>query len=168
MYNFLKNRKADYCTQKQEVLEEITEIYHEHNGVDGYRRMKVYLERKGYNLSNLTIHKYMNDELRLYSIVRKKRPDYRKSTAHQVFDNLLKQKFSADAINEKWCTDFTYLFLTDGSKRYNCSILDLHDRSVIASITDKNITADLAIRPSSGTLANTHTGLPSAITASNV
>lgn len=25
-YNFLKNRKADYCTQKQEVLEEITEI----------------------------------------------------------------------------------------------------------------------------------------------
>lgn len=108
--------------------------------------MKVYLERKGYNLSNLTIHKYMNGELGLYSIVRKKRPDYRKSTAHQVFDNLLEQKFSADAINEKWCTDFTYLFLTDGSKRYNCSILDLHDRSVIASITDKNITADLAIR----------------------
>lgn len=108
--------------------------------------MKVYLERKGYNLSNLTIHKYMNGELRLYSIVRKKRPDYRKSTVHQVFDNLLEQKFSADAINEKWYTGFTYLFLTDGSKRYNCSILDLHDRSVIASITDKNITADLAIR----------------------
>lgn len=40
--------------------------------------------------------------------------------------------------------DFTYLFLTDGSKRYNCTIIDLHDRSVIASITDKHITADLA------------------------
>ena len=39
-----------------------------------------------------------------------------------------------------------YLFLTDGSKRYNCTILDLHDRSVIASITDKNITSDLAVR----------------------
>ena len=127
-------------------MEEITEIYHEHNGVDGYRNMKVYLERKGYILSNLTVHKYMNVELGLYSIVRKKWPDYKKNTAHQVFDNLLEQKFSADAINEKWCTDFTYLFLTDGSKRYNCSILDLHDRSVIASITDKNITADLAIR----------------------
>lgn len=47
-------------------------------------------------------------------------------------------------INRKWCTDFTYLFLTDGSKRYNCTIIDLHDRSVIASITDKHITADLA------------------------
>ena len=38
----------------------------------------------------------------------------------------------------------TCLFLTDGSKRYNCTIIDLHDRSVIASITDKHITADLA------------------------
>ena len=88
----------------------------------------------------------MNVELGLYSVVRKKRPDYRKGISHQVFDNLLEQKFSANAINEKWCTDFTYLFLTDGSKRYNCSILDLYDRSVVASITDKNITAELAIR----------------------
>lgn len=47
-------------------------------------------------------------------------------------------------INSK--TDFTYLFLADGSKRYNCSIIDLHDRSVIASITDSSITADLARR----------------------
>jgi len=108
--------------------------------------MKIYLERKGYNLSNLTVHKYMNVELGLYSVVRKKQPDYRKGTAHQVFDNLLEQKFSADAANEKWCTDFTYLFLTNGSRRYNCSIPDLHDRSMIASITDKNITSDLAIR----------------------
>jgi len=108
--------------------------------------MKVYLERKGYKISNLTVHNYMNVDLGLYSVVRKKRPEYRKATAHKVFDNLLKQDFSADAINEKWCTDFTYLFLADGSKRYNCSILDLHDRSVIASLTDKNITADLAIR----------------------
>lgn len=36
--------------------------------------------------------------------------------------------------------------MKDGSKRYNCTSIDLHDRSVIASITDRNITADLAIR----------------------
>ncbi len=30
--------------------------------------------------------------------------------------------------------------------RYNCTIIDLHDRSVIASITDRHITSDLAIR----------------------
>ena len=47
---------------------------------------------------------------------------------------------------KKWCTDFTYLFLKNHDVRYNCSIIDLHDRSVIASITDRHITSDLAIR----------------------
>ena len=145
-YNFLKHRKSDYHTKKQKVLTEIHSIYHEHGGVDGYRNMKVYLERKGFHLSNLTVHKYMNRELKLFSIVRKKRPDYKKGVSHKVFDNLLSQDFKAESINQKWCTDFTYLFLTDGSKRYNCTVLDLYDRSVIASITDKQITADLAIR----------------------
>lgn len=145
-YNFLKNRKSAYHTQKQKVLNEIHTIYHEHGGVDGYRSMKVYLERKGMYLSNLTIHKYMNCELRLFSVVRRKKPGYKKGTPHKVFDNLLSQNFTADSINQKWCTDFTYLFLANGKKRYNCSVLDLHDRSVVASITDKNITADLAIR----------------------
>ena len=66
--------------------------------------------------------------------------------AHKVYENKLQQDFYAPEINQKWCTDFTYLFLTNGSKRYNCTIIDLHDRSVIASITDKNMTADLAKR----------------------
>lgn len=145
-YNFLKNRKSDYHIQKQKTLNEIESIYHEHNGVDGYRSIKVYLDRKGISISNVTAHKYMNDELGLFSIVRRKKPDYRKGTPHKVFKNIISQDFSAEEINQKWCTDFTYLFLTDGSKRYNCSILDLHDRSVVASITDKHITSDLAIR----------------------
>ena len=88
----------------------------------------------------------MNRELGLYSITRRKKPDYTKTKAHKVFKNLLEQDFSCNEINTKWATDFTYLFLEDGSKRYNCTIIDLYDRSVIASITDRKITADLAKR----------------------
>ena len=88
----------------------------------------------------------MNTEMQLFSISRKKKPAYEHGIAHRVYENKLNQDFHANAINQKWCTDFTYLFLTDGSKRYNCTIIDLHDRSVIASITDKSITADLAKR----------------------
>ena len=47
---------------------------------------------------------------------------------------------------QKWCTDFTYLFLKNHEVRYNCTIIDLHARSVVASITDRHITSDLAIR----------------------
>ena len=88
----------------------------------------------------------MNTEMQLFSISRKKKAECEHGVAHKVYENKLNQDFHAGAINQKWCTDFTYLFLTDGSKRYNCTILDLHDRSVIASITDRNITSDLAKR----------------------
>lgn len=111
--------------------------------------MRVFLERKNISLSALTVHKYMNVELGLRSIVRPKKPDYKRGKQHQLFDNLIKQNFKTDKINHKCCTDFTYLHLTDGSICYNCSILDLHDRSIVASITDKHITSDLACNTSS-------------------
>ncbi len=88
----------------------------------------------------------MNTEMQLFSISRKKKTTYKYDVAHKVYKNKLNQNFRADKINQKWCTNFTYLFLTDGSKRYNCTITDLHDRIVIASITDRNITANLAKR----------------------
>lgn len=145
-YNYLKHRKADYYAHKSEVLAQIEEIYHEHNGVDGYRTMTVYLARKGYHYSSTTIHKYMNTELGLHSIVRPKKPGYERGKPHKVFENKLKQDFSAERINQKWCTDFTYLYLKNHDVRYNCTIIDLYDRSVIASVTDRRITSDLAIR----------------------
>ncbi len=116
--------------------------------------MQIYLSRAGYYLSRLTVHKYMNRELGLTSVVRPKKPDYMKGKAHKVFDNKLKQDFRAGKRNQKWCTDFTYLFLSNGEVRYNCSILDLYDRSIVASITDRNITSDLAIRTLQKALAS--------------
>ena len=88
----------------------------------------------------------MNTELGLRSVVRPKKPDYEHGKPHKVFENRLKQDFTAAAVNQKWCTDFTYLFLADHEVRYNCTIIDLYDRSVVASITDRSITSDLAIR----------------------
>ena len=145
-YNYRKHRKVDYYAHKAEVQAQIKEIYHSHNGVDGYRSMTVYLERKGYFYSPATVHKYMNTELGLHSIVRPKKPGYEQGKPHKVFENKLKQDFTAEEINRKWCTDFTYLFLANHDVRYNCTIIDLHDRSVIASITDRSITSNLAIR----------------------
>ena len=81
----------------------------------------------------------------LRSIVRPKKPEVKPSKPHKVFEDQLKQKFHADRPNQKWCTDFTYLFLKNGDVRYNCTILDLYDRSVVASITDRHITSEIAI-----------------------
>ena len=86
----------------------------------------------------------MNTELGLRSVMHPKKPDYEYGKPHKVFENKLKQDFTAAAVNQKWCTDFTYLFLADYEVRYNCTIINLYDRSVVTSITDRSITSDLA------------------------
>ena len=98
----------------------------------------------GFVYSNTTIYKYMV-ELGLRSIVRRKKPNYQKGKVSKLFPNLLNQNFDVEKPNHVWCTDFTYLFLSDGTNRYNCTIIDLNDRSVMASLDGNHITAELAI-----------------------
>lgn len=143
-YNFLQDRKADYRKKKVAVMLKITEIYHGANGVPGYRMMSDLLTPFGYRYCTATIYKYMM-ELGLRSVVRRKKPGYKKGQANKVFPNLVNQNFDVDKPNKRWCTDFTYLYLADGTTRYNCTIIDLHDRSVLASLNGSQITASLAV-----------------------
>ena len=84
--------------------------------------MTALLKSKGISISATTCHKYMNAELRLFSVTRRHKPGYRKGAAHKAFDNLLKRQFTVDYPDKFWCTDFTYIPLSDGSMRYNCTI----------------------------------------------
>ena len=153
-YNFLKDRKKHKLEQKERIKTGIDQIYHMSQGLLGYRTMKDHLDRNGIILSYNTVHVYMNKELGLKSITRRRKPNYAYGKPHKVFENLLNQDFTAEKPNQKWCTDFTYLFLTSGTVRINCAIIDLYDRSIVASITDKYITSDLAIRTLKKALKN--------------
>lgn len=99
----------------------------------------------GIVLSQVTVHKYMK-ELDLKSIVRRKKPGYRKSYVHKVFPDLINQNFYAEKVNQIWCIDFTYLYLKGGKVRYNCTTIDLYDRSVVVTVNGDRITTELALR----------------------
>jgi transposase InsO family protein len=145
-YNYLKQAKDDYQAKKESVYRQIKRIYHETGGILGHRSMRIFLSREQISLSKSTVRKYINKYLQLFSICRRKRPSYRKGRAHKIFPNLLNQNFTVSQANQIWCTDFTYISLTNGTVRYNCSIINLYDRSIVASETGKWITTDLAIR----------------------
>lgn len=142
-YNYLRNRKSAYYKQKQKIKDRIIGLYHKNHGILGYGQIKIFLEREGICISNTTCHKYMNTELKLYSITRRKKSGSG-GKHHEVFDNLINRNFTAEQPNRKWCVDFTYLFMQNGNKRYNCTIIDLYDRSVVGSVTGRDITAELA------------------------
>lgn len=153
-YNYKKHRKNAKTKDKASVLKLITKLYHEADGRPGYRMMQQLLANKGIHLSIQTVRKYMNVELGLKSITRKPKYRYHKGPeAFGAFKNLLKQDFHAESRNTRWCIDFTYLFLANKSKRYNCTIIDLYDRRVVASVNSNRINTKLAIDTVSEALA---------------
>lgn len=87
----------------------------------------------------------MNSQRGVRSIVRSKKSGTKPGKPHRVFENLLKQDFHVNRQSKKWYTDFTYLFLNNEDVRYNCTIADIYNRSMTESITDRNMTSELAI-----------------------
>lgn len=75
----------------------------------------------------------------------RKKPGYKTCHKHKIFDNLLQQNFTVDRKNKVWCTDFTYMHQPNGKFRYNCTVIDLYDRAVIASVNISYINTELAI-----------------------
>lgn len=69
---------------------------------------------------------------------------YMRGTKHKIFPNLLNQKFHCTEPNLIWCTDFTYIRMGNGKMRYNCSIIDLYDCSVVATLNSDYINTELA------------------------
>lgn len=145
-YNYRKHRKSAKEKEKASILKTIEQLYHESGGRPGYRMMQQLLKNRGIELSVQTVRKYMNVELGLKSVTRKAKYRYHHCPeAYSVAENLLKQDFTANARNEKWCIDFTYIYFGDRRKRYNCTIIDLYDRRVVASVNSSRINTKLAI-----------------------
>lgn len=145
-YNYLKNKKYKYYKKLNDIYERIKYIYYTNNRVIGHRITGVLLRRYGIYLSKTTVHKYMNKVLNLTAIIMRKKTKctnlYKK---HKIFDNLINQNFNVNKKNKIWCTDFTYLRRPNGKFIYNCSIIDLFDRPVVASVNSKYLNTDLAI-----------------------
>lgn len=76
----------------------------------------------------------MNQKLKLHAVTMRKKPTYVRGEKNKIFPNVLKQNFTADEKNKIWCTDFTYIRLSNGKMRYNCTIIDLYDRCAVASV----------------------------------
>ena len=73
--------------------------------------------------------------LDLKYVIRKKRPDYVKSTLEITAENVLNRDFKATVPFEKWLTDVTEFKYYSGfqvKKLYLSAILDLYNRRIIA------------------------------------
>lgn len=101
--------------------------------------MGILIERYGYEISNTTIHKYMNKELNLCTVIMHSKLVYKAYKKNKIFVNLLNRNFTVDCKNKLWYTNFTYMCQLNEKLRYNFSIIDLFDSSVVASLNSDYI-----------------------------
>ena len=95
----------------------------------GYRRVAMWLERRGVHHNPKTILRVMN-KYSLLSVVRRRRYCNYSQALHR-YDNLLNRDFHADRPNQKWVTDISYIKTSQGFL-YLSVIRDLYDRSIVA------------------------------------
>ena len=102
------------------------------NGIYGYRRMTMNLnEMYNKQINDKRVRRLMREN-EIYSVIRRKRKIYIKTTQLHVADNILNREFKADKPNEKWLTDVTELKYGNCQKAYLSAIMDLYDNSIIA------------------------------------
>ena len=142
-----KNRKQSKSELlNNRITEYVKDFYEESNGVLGYRQMSITINREKteelpHRINVKRVRRIMRI-LGLKSVIRKKRPDYIKSTPEITAENILNRDFKAAVPFEKWLTDvteFKYYVGSEVKKLYLSANLDLYDRRIIAyKIGDSN------------------------------
>ena len=127
-YYYLKRLQKE--DKYAEIKEEISAIYHEHQGRYGYRRITDELHNSGYRINHKTVQRLMK-LLGIKSIVRIKRYRSYRGEKGKIADNILNRDFTATAPNQKWTTDITEFKLL-GTKLYLSPILDMYNGEIVS------------------------------------
>jgi len=113
-----------------ETKARITEIYHNHKGRYGYRRITLELRKIGVLINHKTVQRLMG-VLGLKSLVRIKKYRSYKGRVGKIAPNILKRDFGAVKPYTKWVTDVTEFFIC-GQRLYLSPILDLFNGEIIS------------------------------------
>jgi len=135
------NRQNEYEKFSRQVKQVFTESKQRYGAV----KICHTLNQEGVPCSLKRVQQHMARQ-NLRSIVIKK---YNHHANHGMVpddkENILKRDFTADTINQKWCTDITYIYVLKEGWTYLASVMDLCSRKIIGYAYGTSMTADLAV-----------------------
>ena len=120
------NNKDKYYKEK----EEIKNIFYEHRGRYGYRRITAEMRNRRYGINHKTVQKLMTS-MSLKCQIRKVRYRSYKGDIGKIAPNVINRDFSADTPNQKWATDVTQINIGN-TKLYLSPLLDMFNGEIIS------------------------------------
>lgn len=132
-YKWVKrqNSPSEKQLEDEGLKHNIKKCHEKVNGIYGYRRVKVWLERTYEQTINHKRVQRLMKEMGIKAVIRKKRPYYGKKETYVVSKNHLNRDFDTSKPNKKWVTDITYLIF-NGQKLYLSAIKDLYNNEIVA------------------------------------
>ncbi|HHV08464.1 MAG TPA: IS3 family transposase, partial [Firmicutes bacterium] len=131
-YKWLHREKSARELENEDLLHKLGYLYAEFNGIYGYRRLADELNaryRTSYNYKRIY---RLTQLVGLKAVIRRKRPQYQRSTPEVTAENILNRDFTAKNLNEKWLTDVTEFKYGNNEKLYLSAILDLKDKGIVS------------------------------------
>jgi len=140
-YDFVN--RMDEPDKDESIAREISECQQRSGKTYGYRRVKIWLERKGIKRNPKTVLRIMRKYGLLSEIRRRKKYKQMGQQIH-IYENKLNREFNADRPNQKWVTDISYIHTAQGVL-YLSIIRDLYDNSIIAHKSGTEQTVNLVL-----------------------
>ena len=142
-YKWLRRTPSKRDIENEAVLIEMRKIHESNNGLFGYRKMCMALNRQnGLHVNEKRIRRLLRINGMECAYRKKARYNWKRSRPEETAENVLDRNFHADRPNQKWCTDITEIKVPGtGQKLYISTIFDLYDRFPVAwQISERNDT----------------------------
>lgn len=126
--------------------EQVKDTFFKNKQIYGATKLHHILNTEGVPCSLKRVQRHMK-RLELRSVVVKKyRHHSEKGVIPDDKQNILNQDFAATTINQKWCTDITYIHVLKEGWTYLASVMDLCNRKIIGYAYGKTMTTELALK----------------------
>ena len=116
--------------QDRELMAEIRRVHSASRGVYGSPRIQAELADEGYGVGRHKVARLMRLARLRGCPKRRFRVTTKRDPSHAVANDLLKQNFSADAPNQRWVADITYISTHQGWL-YLAVVMDLFSRRIV-------------------------------------
>ncbi len=134
-----RQKEADRLKRK------IRKIWVESKSRYGAPKIHKALTFNGEKISLKRVQQYMAD-MDIHSIAVKKFNHYSSKPIFKEKDNIINRDFEAANINQKWCTDITYINTLRDGWTYLASVMDLFSRKIIGCAYGTSMTIELAVK----------------------
>jgi putative transposase len=137
-YDYLQRPKSNRSLENEALAEEISDIFYEHHGRYGCKRIQKVLEKRHISVNHKRIARIMRQQNLRAKGARKNYRFFPNKTRYEARDNVLNRVFTTQYKNQVWVGDITYVPTARGFL-YLSVFIDIFSRKVVGWSMDTTL-----------------------------